>query len=110
MQLNTECCNDANISTLRGGLGLTTGVCDAGSLVDCLWGIDSGEATMDILDLYDKHRRRIFKDVTDARSTVNLQRLQQKPDGVTETDPFLKMLDAARTDPEVAKQLVEVRA
>lgn len=93
----------------RGGLGLTTGICDAGSLVDCLLGIDSGEATMDILDLYDEHRRRIFKEVTDATSTANLKRLPQKPDGLTETDPIFKLMGAARTDPEMAQKLVEVR-
>lgn len=86
-----------------------TGICDAGSLVDCLWGIDSGEASMDILDLYDEHRRRIFKEVTDAMSTANMERLHQVPDNMVETDSLFKLLGAAKADSEVAKKLVEVR-
>lgn len=88
---------------------MVTGICDAGSLVDCLWGIDSGEASTDILDLYDEKRRKIFEEVTNARSIANLERLRQMPDNVVQTDPLFKALTAAKTDPELAKKLLQVR-
>lgn len=53
-------------------MGLTTGVSDIGSLVDCFYGIYDGKATLDTLDKYDEVRREIFFSVIEANFTANL--------------------------------------
>lgn len=79
-----------------------------GSLIDCLVGIDSGEASIDILDLYDTMRRKIFLEVTHETSTTNLLRIAQPVDDVISNDHLFHLLDLAKTDKEVAKQLLRV--
>ncbi|KIW21684.1 hypothetical protein PV08_02264 [Exophiala spinifera] len=88
----------AHLNNPMGGLGLTTGVCDVGSLVDCLYGIDSGEATLDILNKYDEIRRQIFDRVVDTMSTANFKRIMQGAAEFQESDLSYKMIMAARTD------------
>lgn len=90
-------------------MGLTTGVCDVGSLIDCLYGIDSGEASLDILAKYDEVRRNIFNKVVDVMSTGNFRRIMQDADDFKENDPAYKMMSAARADPAVAAAVRKVR-
>lgn len=92
----------------RGGLGLTTGICDVGSLIDCLYGIDSGDASLDILAKYDEIRRQIFNQVVDVMSTTNFKRIMQDADEFKEKDTSCKMMMAARADANVAMALREV--
>ena len=93
----------------RGGLGLTTGVCDVGSLIDCLYGIDSGDASLEILAKYDEIRRHIFNQVVDVMSTTNFKRIMQDADEFKEKDQSYKMMMAARTDATVAIAFRNVR-
>ena len=79
-----------------------------GSLVDCLYGIDSGDASIDILDKYDEMRRQIFSQVTDVTSTRNFHRVMADPETILEKDPFFRLLDKAKTDPNVAAGLIKV--
>jgi 2-polyprenyl-6-methoxyphenol hydroxylase-like FAD-dependent oxidoreductase len=43
-----------------GGMGLTTGLCDAGGLADCLIGVIKEGCSEDILDKYAEIRREKF--------------------------------------------------
>ncbi|KAK6371385.1 hypothetical protein LTS17_009116 [Exophiala oligosperma] len=97
----------AHLNNPMGGLGLTTGVCDVGSLIDCLYGIDTGETSIDILDRYDEMRRQIFSQITDATSTANFHRVMADPETILEKDIFFQLLERAKTEPNVAAGLMK---
>jgi hypothetical protein len=62
-------------------MGLTGGFADVGGLYDCLYGIYSGQADENILDLYDEKRREKYLNVIDPISSGNLRRLVSLPIG-----------------------------
>jgi 2-polyprenyl-6-methoxyphenol hydroxylase-like FAD-dependent oxidoreductase len=97
-------------SPCRGGLGLTTGICDVGSLIDCLYGINSGLADLDILKKYNELRRQIFNEVVDVTSTANFRRVMQTADDFIRNDPAYNMILAASTDSNVAAAVKSVSA
>ncbi|KAK1752873.1 FAD/NAD(P)-binding domain-containing protein [Echria macrotheca] len=78
-----------------GGLGLTGGIADVGSLYDCFVGIHTGRVDADeILDKYDEVRRKIWHEFINPRSQENMRRLFQyeSAEEFVEKDPFYKML------------------
>lgn len=77
-----------------GGLGLTGGIADVGSLYDCLVGIHMGKADDGILDKYDEVRRGIWHEVINPTSSENMRRLfaYGDPDDALEKEPFFRML------------------
>lgn len=96
---------------ISGGLGLTGGIADLGSLFDCLNGIHQGLADDDILDRYAEIRRKIYFDVIDPLSRENFRRLwAQDPDKAKDNDEFFKVLTKAEKDQELAKGLTSVCA
>ncbi|KAH8691679.1 FAD binding domain-containing protein [Talaromyces proteolyticus] len=98
----------AHLCNPMGGLGLTTGIADIGSLVDCFYGIYEGKVGLDILDKYDESRRNVFHTVTDVISTLNLNRVRSDSDSLLDgKDPFFALLDAAKKDPSLYKRLAE---
>lgn len=99
----------ADVGNYRGGLGLTTGVADVGSLIDCLYGIHDGLASYRILDKYDEMRRQIFLNGTDVISTENFKRIMQDAEGVAQRDPVLQLLAQAKTDSNIAASLAKAR-
>ena len=92
----------------RGGLGLTGGIADVGSLADCLLGIYTGKAELDILDKYDEIRRGIYRDIIDPLSTMNMKRMSQDAETVLEKDAFLQFAASAGKDPELAATMFQV--
>ena len=85
----------AHLCNPFGGLGLTGGIADVGSLFDSLAGIHAGRADADaILDRYDEVRRHIYHTVIDPNSQENMRRLfcYASPEEAMERDPFYKML------------------
>ncbi|KIW86768.1 uncharacterized protein Z519_12554 [Cladophialophora bantiana CBS 173.52] len=90
-----------------GGLGLTTGVADVGSLIDCLCGIHNGAASLNILEKYSEIRRQIFLNNTDVISTTNFKRIMQDAEEIAERDPFFQLLAQAKTDPHIAASLAK---
>ena len=85
----------AHLCNPFGGLGLTGGIADVGSLRDCLVGIHTERADADaILDRYDEVRRRIWHDIIDPQSQENMRRLFKYADAdeAMEKDAFYKML------------------
>ncbi len=81
-----------------GGLGLTGGIADVGSLYDSLVGIHTGQADDSILDVYDEVRRRIWRDIINPVSSENMTRLfkYSGPDEAMEKDEFFKMMRARK--------------
>lgn len=76
-----------------GGMGLTGGIADIGSLYESLVGIHTGVADDFILDKYDEIRRQIWHEIINPISSANIRRLiDLDPDTAVEQDPVLQML------------------
>ncbi|KAF2176415.1 FAD/NAD(P)-binding domain-containing protein [Zopfia rhizophila CBS 207.26] len=96
----------AHLCNPFGGLGLTGGICDIGSLHDCLTAICKGKADDSILDIYDEVRRQKYRELIDPISSDNIRRLfGQDPEMALENDEFLKMCKRTETDIEFARQM-----
>lgn len=91
-----------------GGVGLTGGIVDVGGLSDCLYGIWAGQASPDILDIYDQVGRQKYRDIVDPLSSENLRRMFE-PDPQTILQPgkdtFLKMCLKAERDKKLAREM-----
>lgn len=94
--------------TSRGGLGLTGGIADVGSLVDCLYGIYDGQASLDILEKYDQCRRDIYNNIIDPISSTNLFRMSQDGQTVFNEDKFLQSVAATSNDENSARDFLTV--
>ncbi|KAL2871040.1 uncharacterized protein BJX67DRAFT_213318 [Aspergillus lucknowensis] len=95
----------AHLCNPFGGLGLTGGLADVGSLYDALMGIHTGKADDSILDKYAEIRRKIWAEIIDPTSRENFARLHQDAETARENDPFLKVCVQAETDPELSREL-----
>lgn len=103
LQMLTYRCNDS------GGLGLTGGIADAGSLFDALIGIHLGLADDSILDKYSEVRRKIWTGVIDPMSRENFRRLHgQDPNTARENDEFFRLCVRAEEDEELGRELARV--
>jgi 2-polyprenyl-6-methoxyphenol hydroxylase-like FAD-dependent oxidoreductase len=93
-----------------GGMGLTGGIADVGSLYESLVGIHTGQADDSILDVYDEVRRRIWATIINPISTDNMRRLFQysDPDEAMEKDPFFKMIKEMQERPAGAEAATKV--
>ncbi|KAF2466732.1 FAD/NAD(P)-binding domain-containing protein [Lindgomyces ingoldianus] len=96
----------AHLCNPFGGLGLTGGICDIGSLHDCLIAMYEGKADDSILDVYDEVRRQKWRELIDPISSDNIRRLfGQDPEVALENDEFLKMCKRTEIDIEFARQV-----
>ncbi|KAJ5678789.1 hypothetical protein N7462_007033 [Penicillium macrosclerotiorum] len=96
----------AHLCNPFGGLGLTGGIADVGSLYDSLMGIYNGLADDSILDKYSEIRKRIWTETIDPMSRENFRRLHdQDPDQARENDEFFQTCLQAETDEDLAKEL-----
>lgn len=92
-----------------GGLGLTGGIADVGSLFDSFMGIHKGLADETILDKYSEIRKRIWAEIIDPMSRENFRRLyDQDPTKARENDEFFQLCIKGETDEETAKSIVLV--
>ena len=97
----------AHLCNPFGGMGLTGGFADVGSLYDCLKGINEGLLEEDILDKYSDIRIKIWKEMIDPISRGNFKRLWAQ-EAIPEREQFFKMCDDASKDPELAKNFALV--
>ncbi|EYE94441.1 FAD-dependent oxidoreductase [Aspergillus ruber CBS 135680] len=96
----------AHVCNPFGGLGLTGGIADAGSLFDALMGIHMGLSDDSILDKYSEVRRKIWSDVIDPASRENLRRPhEQEASTARENDEFFKLCVRAEADEGLAGEL-----
>ncbi|KAF2732508.1 FAD/NAD(P)-binding domain-containing protein [Polyplosphaeria fusca] len=96
----------AHLCNPFGGMGLTGGFADVGSLYDCLIGIHEDELDEDILDKYSEERIRIWKEMIDPLSRANFHRLWDE-NSIKEREEFFKMCGKASDDPLFGKSLSE---
>ncbi|KAJ6102074.1 hypothetical protein N7486_004501 [Penicillium sp. IBT 16267x] len=97
----------AHLCNPFGGLGLTGGIADVGSLFDSLMGIHKGLADETILDKYSEIRKRIWAEIIDPMSRENFRRLHdQDPTTARENDEFFQLCVEGETDEETAKSIV----
>ncbi|PVH98225.1 FAD/NAD(P)-binding domain-containing protein [Periconia macrospinosa] len=96
----------AHLCNPFGGLGLTGGFADVGSLYDCLHGIHIDELSPDILDKYSSVRKGIWRDMIDPMSRANFHRLWD-PAAEKARDEFFKMCDKACEDPVWGKSMAQ---
>ncbi len=80
--------DSSHVTNPTGGLGLTGGMFDSFALVGALNRVIHDGASHDMLEFYERDRRRIFIEITSPRASDNLRRLyylqpgQQKDDAV----------------------------
>ena len=91
-----------------GGLGLTGGFADVGSLYDCFLGIHKGVADDSILDKYSEIRIKIWREMIDPQSRENFNRLWSE-EAAERRDQFLGFLKRATEDPEFREKNTPVR-
>lgn len=108
--LGTRETADANLwCNKSGGLGLTGGIADAGSLFDALMGIHLGLSDDSILDKYSEVRRKTWSDVIDPASRENFRRLhEQEANNARENDEFFRLCVKAEEDEGLARELAMV--
>jgi 2-polyprenyl-6-methoxyphenol hydroxylase-like FAD-dependent oxidoreductase len=91
---------------ISAGIGMTSGLIDAGNLTDCLVGIHEGRAGTDILDKFDTVRRDIYHKIIDPLSTSALQRQwTANPKKLVEDDPFIQKISEAFGHENLAMKL-----
>jgi 2-polyprenyl-6-methoxyphenol hydroxylase-like FAD-dependent oxidoreductase len=96
----------AHLCNPFGGLGLTGGFADVGSLYDCFTGIHQDELDDSILDKYSEIRIKIWRDMIDPMSRENFHRLWD-PEYKDKRDEFFKMCEKASDDPVWGKSVAE---
>ncbi|KAF1938713.1 FAD/NAD(P)-binding domain-containing protein [Clathrospora elynae] len=96
----------AHLCNPFGGMGLTGGFADVGSLYDCFMGIHRDELDEDILDNYSKVRIGIWRDMIDPMSRENFHRLWD-PEFKDKRDYFFRMCEKANDDPVWGKSVAE---
>ncbi|KAH7074157.1 hypothetical protein FB567DRAFT_597316 [Paraphoma chrysanthemicola] len=96
----------AHLCNPFGGLGLTGGFADVGSLYDCFTGIHQDELDDDILDKYSEIRIKIWREMIDPMSRDNFHRLWD-PAHKQKREEFFKMCERATDDPVWGKSVAE---
>lgn len=78
--------DSAHVTNPTGGLGLTGGMFDAFALIEVLNRILHEHAGEDLLELYDRDRRRIFIEQTSPRASDNLRLMYYSQPGQAKDD------------------------
>ncbi|CAN9087833.1 unnamed protein product [Alternaria alternata] len=96
----------AHLCNPFGGMGLTGGFADVGSLYDCFTGIYLDELDESILDKYSEIRIKIWREMIDPMSRENFHRLWD-PAHEEKRKEFFKMCEKASDDPVWGKSIAE---
>jgi 3-(3-hydroxy-phenyl)propionate hydroxylase len=96
--------DSAHVNSPIGGMGLNSGVHDAFNLAGKLARIWRGEADDTVLDLYERQRRHIAVQHTQAQTIRNKKLLQEKDPAVRQRNH--DELRRAASDPKLARQFL----
>lgn len=102
----TTTLNATDAKSNSGGLGLTGGFADVGSLHDCFIGIHQDEVDESILDKYSEIRIKIWREVIDPTSRANFHRLWD-PAYQKENEEFFEFCKTADKDPVWGKSAAQ---
>jgi 3-(3-hydroxy-phenyl)propionate hydroxylase len=94
--------DSAHVNNPLGGFGLNSGIHDAMNLGEKLARVFSGEATADLLDLYERQRRTVANEYVQTVSVKNKQNLEEK-DLDTRLKRFSELRDIA-ADPQKTRE------
>lgn len=86
-----------HVTNPTGGLGLTGGMFDAFALIEAMNRVIHDGADDEILEFYDRDRRRVFAEVTSPRASLNLRNLYHLKEG-QEKEERIGMLRAVAAD------------
>ena len=101
----------AHVTNPTGGLGLTGGMFDAFALTEALNRVIHDGADHDVLEYYERDRRRIFTELVSPRASDNLRRLyylqpgQQKDDCIEWFKKISKNKDLMRKEFSFTEQM-----
>ena len=90
-----------------GGLGLTGGIADVGSLYDALVALKNGQTDDSILDKYSEVRRKKWAEIIDPMSRANFRRVCLD-EAESERNEFWNLCDRMEQDEELARQMAQV--
>jgi 3-(3-hydroxy-phenyl)propionate hydroxylase len=94
--------DSAHVNNPLGGFGLNSGIHDAMNLGEKLARVFNGEATADLLDLYERQRRTVANEYVQTVSVKNKQNLEEK-DLETRLKRFADLRDIA-ADPQKTRE------
>lgn len=95
----------AHLCNPFGGLGLTGGIVDVGSLSECLGALHQNLADEEILTTWAETRRQRYNDIINPWSQANIRRMfAQDPETALQDDWFLQAAERAETDLEFSKE------
>jgi hypothetical protein len=90
-----------------GGLGLTGGIADVGSLFDALRAMRNGKADDSILDKYSEVRREKWAKIIDPMSRANFKRVCLD-EAEADRNEFWALCKKMEEDDELARQMAQV--
>jgi len=97
----------AHLCNPFGGMGLTGGLADVGSLFDCLMAIQNGLTDDSILDKYSEVRIAKWKEMIDPMSRANFRRIWDK-EMEEDRDQFFDFCRKLEKDDELTKKMALV--
>ena len=94
-----------------GGLGLTTGICDAYAMGNALARVCNGEAPESLVAEAANDRRETWLNTTDKISQLNLRRIRSdKPEDIEERDGYLEGLKTNSEMPKKTREMIQKMA
>jgi hypothetical protein len=95
------------LTWISGGLGLTGGIADVGSLYDAFVAMKDGKADESILDKYSEIRIKKWQEIINPMSRANFKRVcRDEPD--EEAQKFWDLCKKMDSDDELARQMSTV--
>jgi len=89
-----------------GGMGLTGGIADVGSLFDALVALKNGKADDSILDKYSDVRKKKWAEIIDPMSRANFRRVCLD-EAESEREKFWALCHQMEKDDELARQMAQ---
>jgi 3-(3-hydroxy-phenyl)propionate hydroxylase len=96
--------DSAHVNSPIGGMGMNSGIHDAFNLADKLIGIERGEMDTTVLDRYDRQRRTIAVEHTQAQTIRNKKLLMEKDPAVRRQNQ--DQLRKTAADPKLARDFM----
>ncbi|PNU05470.1 6-hydroxy-3-succinoylpyridine 3-monooxygenase NdpD [Novosphingobium guangzhouense] len=94
-----------HVTNPTGGLGLTGGMFDAFALIEALNRVIHDDAGDEILEFYERDRRRVFSEITSPRASGNLRTLYHLKEGQEKEDRIQFLRTAAGDERLLEREL-----